>query len=84
MKSYTVLGFNEKGQAKFTRAKERLFLYIADLPNNNDFIIVRGFRGKFSFGDEIIERREDMRELTETEVANFFNDPFTGYGDNCG
>jgi len=72
MKINTVVCFNENGKAKFGDASGRIFLYVGEVANNPQYVIVKGFRGKFSIGDEFIENIDDIRELTPEEVKAFF------------
>lgn len=76
IKKYTIVGFNENGRKKFPEAKERLFIFIAEIPNNPKFVIVRGFRGRYAFGDEFIECIDDLEILTESEVDEYFLPPY--------
>lgn len=71
-KLYTIVGFNEEGKRKFTDARDRLFIFIGAIPNNPQYVIVRGFRGRFAFGDEFIEDINDLRVLSPEEVHAHF------------
>lgn len=74
MEKNTIVGFSEKGVEKFPKIRDRVFLYLGEIPNNPNYVIVRGFRGRFAFGEEFIEQKDDIAALTESEVSEFFSE----------
>lgn len=71
MNTNTIVVFNDQGRKKFSKSAERLFLYVGDVENNNQYAIVKGFRGKYIISEEMfIENKNDLRELTVEEISS--------------
>lgn len=69
MKTNTIVKFNESGRRKFPKSADRLFLYVGDVENNPDYMVVKGFRGKYLISDEMfIESKNDIVPLTSGEI----------------
>jgi len=72
MKKNMIVGFNENGKSKFPHLSNDVFLFMAEIPNSPNWVIVRGFRGKFTLGCEFVENVDDLRVLSEEEVNTIF------------
>lgn len=70
-----IVGFTEEAKKKFAGASERLFLYDSEVANCPEYVLVRGFRGRFTVSEQLlIERKSDLRELTDKEIVAVFAD----------
>jgi len=79
MKKNAIVMFNEQGKEKFRKSAERMFLYVADLENNPQYAIVKGFRGKYIISEEMfIENKDDLRALSPEEISDIMESPSQG------
>ena len=68
-----IVGFTDEAKQKFAGASERLFLYVSEVANCPDYVLVRGFRGRFTISEQLlIEKKSDLRELSEKEILSLF------------
>jgi len=71
---YELVGFNEQGKENFPDIADSVFLFVANIPNNESYCIVKGFRGKYTLGNEFVELSSDLRKLTTEEIENWFSE----------
>lgn len=69
---YEMVGFNEEGKMNFPDIQDSIFVFVSSIPNNEDYCIVRGFRGKYTLGNEFIELVSDLKSLTADEIEEAF------------